>query len=188
LHLDDGRLGLIDYGQTRRMEANQRVAFAKVVLALEDSRDRRAHGQHAHRCHFNATCVAGAMREAGFSTRNNTDDNIMLSYARILFDSDEESEEHGFVIPQEYFASLMHKNPLVAVPDSARKLFVGQKHLKSLHGPSSYALFVQSLLREPASCFVEWEAQSVLDKSARRQDGTIPRRVLWSVAVQCRLQ
>jgi hypothetical protein len=103
------------------MEADQRVAFAKVVLALEDSRAKHAHGRHGHRCYFNATTVANAMREAGFSTRNNTDDDIMLSYARILFDSDEESEEHGFVIPQEYFASLMHQNPLVTLPDSARK-------------------------------------------------------------------
>lgn len=115
--MNDGRLGLIDYGQTRRIDDKQRIAFSRVVLALGD---KKAHGGASKRV-FNATAVACAMRNAGFSTQDNSDDETMLEYARLLFDSDEESEKQGFVIPQEYFAALMDRNPLIDIPDSASK-------------------------------------------------------------------
>lgn len=121
--MDDGRLGLIDYGQTRRIDDQQRVAFSRVVVALGDKQAHHTATKLLHKHSFNATAVACAMRNAGFSTKDNTDDEIMLEYARLLFDSDEESEKQGFVIPQEYFASLSSRNPLVDIPDSASTFF-----------------------------------------------------------------
>lgn len=114
---------MIDYGQTRRIDDQQRKEFSRVVVALCDGkREHLSDIKPLVKHHtFDAAAVSNAMRNAGFATKNNTDDDIMLQYARLLFDSDEESEKRGFVIPQEYFASLMSENPLVEMPDSASK-------------------------------------------------------------------
>ena len=40
------------------------------------------------------------MRGAGFAVRDTADDETMTQYARLLFDSDEESERQGYTIPQ----------------------------------------------------------------------------------------
>lgn len=117
MHLDDGRLGLIDYGQCRRIDDNLRKRFSRVVIALDESRVTHLYGASE----FNATKVAAAMRQAGFTVREDSDDESLLQYARILFDSDEESERLGFPNPQEYFHHLMTANPMVNVPDSASK-------------------------------------------------------------------
>lgn len=75
--------------------------FAKIVVALKESRTHKQVEGFSHDAnHFNTAAVAGAMRSAGFVTRNNTDDEIMTQYARIIFDSDEESERQGYSIPQ----------------------------------------------------------------------------------------
>lgn len=95
MQLDNGQIGLIDYGQTRRIDDEQRIAFSRIVVALNEN---AKHNKNAPA--FNATAVAGAMRNAGFATRDNTDDAIITQYARLLFDSDEESEKQGFSIPQ----------------------------------------------------------------------------------------
>jgi hypothetical protein len=79
-------LGLIDYGQTRRMDDTQRHQFARIVVALHEDATPQV--------------TAAAMRAAGFATRNNTDDLMMCRYACLLFDSDEDSMRHGFCIPQ----------------------------------------------------------------------------------------
>jgi hypothetical protein len=117
LQLDDGRLGLIDYGQTRRIDNAQRVDFARIVVALNENSHHSVR-QHQDSCdphnvgsccrrHFNVTTVACAMRHAGFATRNNTDNDTMCQYAGLLFDSDEESIRHGFSIPQVRGINLM---------------------------------------------------------------------------------
>jgi aarF domain-containing kinase len=107
LRLDDGRLGLIDYGQTRRLSDDERLGLAKVVSVL---------GQDSP---FHA--IAKAMREAGFRTEVEYDDAIMVKYAKLFFDSDQESEDQGFATPQLYFVSLMAKNALTNIPDAASK-------------------------------------------------------------------
>lgn len=109
LQLNDGRLGLIDYGQTRRIDNSQRIKFSHVVLALCDhgtNKNRPIVPLSASRCsngglsRFNVTRVASTMRDAGFLTRDNGDDAVMTQYARLLFDSDEESNSQGFSTPQ----------------------------------------------------------------------------------------
>lgn len=63
LVLDDGRLGLIDYGQTRRLTKHDRLALAGVVAAL---------GKPMRNVHE----IANAMREFGFQSRYNNDANM----------------------------------------------------------------------------------------------------------------
>ena len=101
LLLDDGRLGLIDYGQTRRINDTERVNFARIVVAL----NQKVTGENSNRdteikYQRNLTHVASEMRRAGFVTRNNTDNEMMFHYAQLIFDSDEESVRRGFSIPQ----------------------------------------------------------------------------------------
>lgn len=117
MHLDDGRLGLIDYGQCRRIDDEVRRGFSRVVVALDESRVDHFRGPSE----FNTTSVAAAMRQAGFTLQDNSDDWSFLEYARILFDSDEESERLGLPTPQDYFSQLMTNNAMVDVPDSASK-------------------------------------------------------------------
>jgi aarF domain-containing kinase len=106
---DDGRLGLIDYGQTRRLTENERLGMAKVVASLGQECD-------------NAT-IASAMRELGFSVEREPDDTMMVKYANIFFDSDQEGSDLGFATPHHYFSSLMAENPLTSIPDAASKSF-----------------------------------------------------------------
>ena len=117
MHLDDGRLGLIDYGQCRRIDDNVRMTFSKIVVAVDESRVRHLDGA----MEFNTTRVATAMREAGFTLRDDSDDDSLLQYARILFDSDEESQRLGLPTPQDHFHQLMHDNPMLDFPQSACK-------------------------------------------------------------------
>ena len=100
LQLDDGRLGLIDYGQTRQINDQERMDFARIVVALNEkvTNDNSDHVDMKY--HRNITHVAHTMRAAGFVTRNNTDDDIMFHYAQLIFDSDVESVRRGFSIPQ----------------------------------------------------------------------------------------
>jgi aarF domain-containing kinase len=101
----NGRLGLIDYGQTRRLDESDRLALAKVIVALDEG--------------SNATAIADLMRKSGFATNDPHDDEIMSKYATIFFDCDTDGKKLGFATPQQYFASLMCANPLVSIPDSA---------------------------------------------------------------------
>ena len=61
------------------------------------------------------------MRQSAFSIKDNDDDEILVKYATIFFDSDTEGMKQGFATPQMYFASLMAENPLVNIPDPAGK-------------------------------------------------------------------
>ena len=114
LQLNNGRIGWIDCGQTRRIDDDLRRAFAEVVVTLTESRHN-----HRDRPSYNSTAVANAMRGAGFAAKDNSDDETLLQFGRLFFDSDEESERQGYRIPQNYFKRLMAKNPLVDIPDSA---------------------------------------------------------------------
>ena len=107
LELPDGRLGLIDYGQTRRLSDKERLALARVVVAI---------GTFAKPVE-----VAEAMQAAGFVARDNDDHEMWSKYAALFFDSDLESQRLGFMTPQLYFVNLMEKNPLIVIPDAFSK-------------------------------------------------------------------
>eukprot|EP00977_Amphora_coffeiformis_P010911 scaffold2576_cov175-Amphora_coffeaeformis.AAC.15 len=104
LELSDGRLGLIDYGQTRRLTDTERLALARVIVAL---------GTNA-----NPAVIAESMQAAGFVAQDNKDYVMWTKYATLFFDSDMESQRLGFPTPQLYFVSLMEQNPLIEIPDA----------------------------------------------------------------------
>lgn len=110
MQLKNGKLGLIDYGQTREMDNDTRLAFARIIVALKDS----------------PKDVGPVMRRAGFKLEKDSD-NMLCQYASVLFDSDIESKRRGYQIAQEYFAELMKDNPLVSMPDAA--IFIARTSL-----------------------------------------------------------
>mmetsp|Transcript_81788 Transcript_81788/g.237139 ORF Transcript_81788/g.237139 Transcript_81788/m.237139 type:complete len:598 (-) Transcript_81788:312-2105(-) len=104
LCLNDGRLGLIDFGQTKRITDEQRLDVARVVSAI-------GHGQSDKQ-------VADAMRRLGFATKYDKDD-VLAKYAALFFDSDIEGKRLGCATPQIYFSTLNKLDQLVNVPDVA---------------------------------------------------------------------
>lgn len=98
---------MIDFGQTRRITDTERLALAKVVVAL---------GTRA-----SPALVAKSMQEAGFIAEDNNDNAMWTKYATLFFDSDMESQRLGFPTPQLYFVSLMEQNPLTEIPDAFSK-------------------------------------------------------------------
>ena len=90
--LPDGKLGLIDFGQTKYLNDEERLAFARVVVDLGN----RAPSQQ----------IAHSMRLAGFRAKDD-DDETLAEYAGLFFDSDHVSKEKGYSTPQHYFQSLM---------------------------------------------------------------------------------
>lgn len=66
----DGRLGLIDYGQCKRISQRERCTIADLVLAVADDAP--------------AAEVASALRACGMVTENDNDE-FMAKFARLLF-------------------------------------------------------------------------------------------------------
>jgi aarF domain-containing kinase len=106
LELSDGRLGLIDFGQTKKLSEMERDDFARVVVALGSKAENND--------------IAEAMRRAGFKSRLDSDDTL-AEYAALFFDSDFVHKEKGYATPQHYFQTLMAADPLIDIPDSASK-------------------------------------------------------------------
>lgn len=160
LDVGDGRLGLIDYGQTRRLDDNDRIAFARVIVEVSRG--------------TNTTAIADSMRKSGFAT-SDPDDKIMVKYANIFFDSDLEAKRLGFATPQQYFASLMMANRLTCIPDAAGKYCFVQssvwpKLTHSLTQPTITLLFKCSLPGR-AFCFGALTAPLVRNQCEQHNDG-----------------
>lgn len=105
LVLDSGKLGLIDYGQTRRLATTDRLAIAKVVSELGKQ-------------HPDVHKVANAMRSFGFDSRDDNDENT-YHFAQLYFDSDAVGKKLGFATPQKYLMHLNSVDPMLTVPDPA---------------------------------------------------------------------
>lgn len=106
MQLNDGTLGLIDYGQTKTIAESERLAVARVVSAIGNGAGVEA--------------VADAMRNLGFQTKNDKDETLS-QYASLFFDSDSEGKRLGCATPQLYFSLLTKLDPLIIVPDAASK-------------------------------------------------------------------
>lgn len=104
MELDDGKLGLIDFGQTKVLTDKERLQYARVVASVGGKSDRSK--------------IAESMRQAGFSSKTD-DDYTLAEYAGLFFDSDYISKEKGYATPQHYFQHLMETDPLTNIPDSA---------------------------------------------------------------------
>ena len=105
LVLECGRLGLIDYGQTRQLEKHDRLALARVVVEL---------GKH----NVDVAKVSDAMRGFGFRSRDSNDVNT-AKFAVLYFDSDAEGKKEGFPTPQRWLDHLNSVDPMIEVPDPA---------------------------------------------------------------------
>lgn len=92
MELSDGKLGLIDFGQTNFLDDDERLAYAQVVVDL---------GSRAP-----SNQLADSMRNAGFRTKLDRNETL-AAYAGLFFDSDHISKEKGYSTPQHYFAFLM---------------------------------------------------------------------------------
>ena len=105
LMLSNGKLGLIDYGQCKRLDVNQRLALRRVVSELSSPTVDNKAVQHA-------------MHQMGFRFEN---DNVgaICETARLFFDSDRGMREAGFPNPQFYFRYLQKLNATLIVPDEA---------------------------------------------------------------------
>lgn len=107
LELSNRKLGLIDYGQTRRLTTSERLSFARVVLALGSEP-------------INVTEVSEAMRNSGFETKSGNDE-VTAKYGALFFDDDSDSKRTGCATPQIYLMKLTSIDPLTTVPDAAGK-------------------------------------------------------------------
>lgn len=118
LVLDDGKLGLIDFGQTKRITDEERLGVARVVAAVGDSHPD--------------DIIAESMRHLGFRTKWNKND-ALAKYAALFFDSDVQGKLLGCATPQMYFSLLTKMDPLIHVPDVASKFFepVGNEVLQT---------------------------------------------------------
>ena len=105
LVLKCGRLGLIDYGQTRTLTKHDRLALSEVVAELGKQ-------------HKDTHEIANAMREFGFISRDSNDEN-MARFAALYFDSDAEGKKLGYATPQKYMMWLNKIDPMKEVPDPA---------------------------------------------------------------------
>lgn len=103
--LDCGRLGLIDYGSTRRLTKHDRIALAEVVAEL---------GKPNPNIHE----ISTAMREFGFISRDSNDE-ITSQFAALYFDSDSKGKKMGLATPQRYLMYLNSIDPMIEVPDPA---------------------------------------------------------------------
>ena len=109
LKLDDGRLGLIDYGQVKRLESKDRIALSKIIVALNSKERKQSIFEE---------CIADAMRDFGFESLNNKNDVITLT-AELYFDSNIHGRELGYPNPQVYYQYLSNLDPMVNVPPAA---------------------------------------------------------------------
>jgi aarF domain-containing kinase len=110
LELSNGKLGLIDYGQTRRLTDAERINLCQIVSQLGKTS-------------IDVASLADAMRQFGFKTRNNKDE-VLARYAALFFDNDVEAKRMGCATPQLYLLKLAEMDPLENVPDAAGKLFI----------------------------------------------------------------
>lgn len=105
LELPNGKIGLIDYGQTKRISLQESRSIARVISEIgRESVDKSK--------------VAAAMRECGFQTKWDKDD-VLTMYAKLFFDSDDEAKAQGCATPQLYLLKLASLDPLLHVPDAA---------------------------------------------------------------------
>ena len=96
---------MIDYGQTRRLSKEDRLALSGVVAALGKSGSKSSE-------------IADAMRNFGFRSRDNNDD-IIAKNAALYFDSDAAGKAMGCATPQTYLQHLNSIDPMIEVPDAA---------------------------------------------------------------------
>jgi len=99
LLLENGKLGLIDYGQVKAISKENRVLLAKMIIALTEN-DKLE--------------VIRLIREVGYkSTHSNPD--LTYIYARLMLDADNKRLTEGLHI-QKFMENLEKRDPIVSLP------------------------------------------------------------------------
>jgi aarF domain-containing kinase len=92
-------LGLIDYGQVKRISKDVRHLFAKLIIALdEDDKEK----------------IVALMKEAGMKTKNN-DPEVFYLYAKVSYAEITEKILQGRHI-QVFMEDLEKRDPIVQLP------------------------------------------------------------------------
>lgn len=103
--MKNNKMGLIDYGQCKRLSDEERCAISNIVKELGKSE-------------VNDDAVAKGMHDFGFRFKNDRSD-IIRETARLFFDSDSGRRDVGCSTPQSYLIYLQSQNPFSIVPDAA---------------------------------------------------------------------
>jgi aarF domain-containing kinase len=101
LREDDGSpaLGLIDYGQVKRLSKESRHLFAKLIVALDDD---------------NKDEIVKRMKEAGMKTKN-MDPEVIYLYAKVSYAEINEKILQGRHV-QVFMEDLEKRDPIVQLP------------------------------------------------------------------------
>lgn len=92
-------IGLIDYGQVKKLSKETRHLFAKIIIALDDDNKER---------------VVELMKEAGMKTKN-MDSEVLYLYAKVGYDQLNEQILKGRHV-QMFMEDLEAKDPIVELP------------------------------------------------------------------------
>lgn len=92
-------MGLIDYGQVKRLPKETRIAFCKLIVALADE-DRDE--------------IIRLLKQLGYKSRDMDENNIYL-YAKVGYDQDNYELLGGKHI-QVFMEELQAKDPIEALP------------------------------------------------------------------------
>jgi len=94
------QLGLIDYGQVKRISREKRHLFAKIIIALaDDDRER----------------IVELMKEAGFKSQR-MDPEVIYLYAKVGYDMDNKELTKGKHI-QMFMEDLQARDPIIELPE-----------------------------------------------------------------------
>ncbi|GMH61085.1 hypothetical protein TrST_g378 [Triparma strigata] len=99
LLLDDGRLGLIDFGQVKALTWEDRVTLSEMIVALVEDDDER---------------IADIIIRAGYKTKRG-DRRLAAKYARIVLDSNDKKYTDGKHV-QMFMEDLQKKDPIQDLP------------------------------------------------------------------------
>ncbi|CAK0845785.1 unnamed protein product, partial [Prorocentrum cordatum] len=181
LLMPDGRLGLIDYGNVKRLTAQQRAQIGRLFIAL-------AGGKRDE--------VAAAAEVVGFRTRSG-DRECLFRFARLWFDRD---DDETLVMPdgsrpaniQLYMEKLSAIDPLIKTPDDflmvARNSFLlrglGTHFGVRLHMGAEWKALAESAARQVGSYWCRRPASG----GAASEPGSWPRQARPKVCcVGCHL-
>jgi aarF domain-containing kinase len=119
-------LGLIDYGQVKKLSKDERHLLSRMILALADD-DKEE--------------IIRLMKLAGFRSKN-MDPDVMYRYAKVSYDEDNK-ELTGGVHIQMFIESLQAQDPIIHLPDQfitvARSSLMLRGLAHSLHQSRSMA-------------------------------------------------
>ena len=94
------QLGLIDYGQVKKLSKQSRHCFARLLLALADDDKEQ---------------IVTIMQEAGYRSKYMNPDNIYL-YAKVYYDENNDTLTGG-LHPQLFVEKLQGIDPIYALPE-----------------------------------------------------------------------